>query len=61
MRNLSEKDKQDLTMFVTRLAGGYKSHALELLDGSDPTGGTVALDDQIYGLYRQYVATWRKH
>ena len=53
---LNANDQQSLQMFCTKLKGGFLSHATELLNGNDPTGGLVALDDQVYSLYIQYHA-----
>lgn len=55
MNILTPKNHQDLTMFLTRLKGGYKVHANQLLKGIDPTGGLVSLDDQLQALHVQFL------
>ena len=57
---LTLNERQTLVMILPSLSGGYKAHASELIDNSDPTGGLVSIDDQVVTLYRQYVATWSR-
>ena len=58
MKLLTDNEEQTLCMCLPHLSGGFKSQAIELLNNSDPTGGIVAVDDQVKVIYEQYVSTW---
>jgi len=52
---LSANERQTLFMIRDKLPRGHQVAADQLLNGIDPTGGLVAIDDQITDLHRQYV------
>lgn len=60
MSPLTLHEKQTLTMFSLRLRGGYLSQVKSLLNNIDPTGGLVAIDDQIDALFLQYRAAQKQ-
>jgi len=57
---LTQNEKQTLLMILPKLSHGFRVHANELLNNTDPTGGLVSIDDQVFTLYKQYVATWNE-